>query len=223
MKVATYIRVSSDEQRESGLSLGHQKRKLEMLAELHGWSIVEDVEDGGVSAGSLNREGLQRVLVLVRSRKIDGVLVFKLDRLTRSLRDLLSLLDEFKRYRVRLVSTTENLDTSTAAGRFFLQMLGSIAEWERGVIGERTEAAISQLRCNGKRFSRYAPYGWRYQKNGSMVESPEEQKVIRLIRQLREEGLSYARIGSALSNRGHQPRNGKQWSTTVIRRVMQGH
>lgn len=221
MKVAAYIRVSSEEQADSGLSLAHQKRKLELLAEMNGWSIQELVEDAGVPAGNMNRKGLLEILALVRRRKVSGVLVLKLDRLTRSLRDLLSLLDEFKRYKVRLVSASENLDTSTAAGRFFIQMLGSIAEWEKGVIGERTEAAMSQLRSNGKRFSRYAPYGWRYRSDGTMVPSSAEQGTIKMIKQLRQERLSLTKIGTALLANGRKPRSGGKWSTTVIRRVLQ--
>lgn len=222
MKVACYIRVSSDEQADSGLSLAHQKKKLELLAEVQDWTIVDLIEDAGLSAGSMNREGLQEILGLVRSRKIEGVLVFKLDRLTRSLRDLLSLMDEFKRYKVRLVSASENLDTSTAAGRFFIQMLGSISEWEKAAIGERTGAAISQLRSNGKRFSRFAPYGWRYRSNGEMVPSDAEQETIKVMKQLRQDGLSLAKIGTALVDEGRRPRNGKRsWSTTLIRRVLQ--
>lgn len=220
-KIAIYTRVSTEEQADSGLSLEHQSKKLELLAEVNEWNIVERIEDAGKSAATLNREGLQTILGLVRRRKIGGVLVYKLDRLTRKLQDLLMLLDEFKKYNVRLVSASENLDTSSAVGNLFLQIVGSISEWERNTIAERTEAAISQLRSNGKRFSRFAPYGWRYRSNGEMVPSDTEQETIKMMRRLRQDGLSLAKIGSALVENGRRPRSGRNWSTTVIRRVLQ--
>src|SRR3990172_5589995 len=183
MRVTAYLRVSTDEQAESGLSLSHQREKTKALADVYDWELVEVIQDEQ-SAKNMNREGLQRILSLVRSRKVEGVIVYKLDRLTRVQRDLMDLLEVFDRFGVRLVSVSEQLDTQSAGGRFFVGMLGLIAQWERETIGERTPAAMSQLRKNGKRFSRIAPYGWRYDGEGDMIAVEVEQETKRLIEDL---------------------------------------
>jgi len=220
MKVAAYLRVSTDEQAESGLSLSHQREKTTALASLHDWELVETVEDAGFSAKNTNRQGLQRILSLVRSRKVEAVIVYKLDRLTRSQRDLLEMLNVLDRFKVGLVSVCEQLDTRSASGRFFVQMLGAIAEWESGVIGERTQAAMSQLRKNGKRFSRYAPYGWRYNGHGEMIPVSGEQETLNVIHELSQRGFSLRKIVAELETLGRKPRNGKRWHPQVLSSIL---
>jgi DNA invertase Pin-like site-specific DNA recombinase len=219
MRVAIYLRVSTDEQAESGLSLSHQREKTKALADVYDWELVEVIQDER-SAKNVNREGLQRVLSLVRSRKIEGVIVYKLDRLTRVQRDLMDLLAVFDRFGVSLVSVSEKLDTQSASGRFFVGMLGLIAQWERETIGERTQAAMTQLRKKGKRFSRIAPYGWRYDSQGGMVEVETEQETKRMIGKLSERGFSLRKIATELENQGRNPRNGKRWHPGTVASVL---
>jgi site-specific DNA recombinase len=215
MKVAAYLRVSTDEQAESGLSLANQREKTVGLARLHDWEMIKVIEDT-VPAGTVNRDGLQRLLAFVRGRKVQAVIIYKLDRLTRSQRDLLALLDLFRRYGVRLVSVCENLDTESASGRFFIQMMGAVAEWERGTIGERTKAAMAQLRKEGKRFSRIPPFGWKYTAEGRMAAVADEQETLQMIRSLTDQGISLRRIGRELEAAGRKPRSGGKWHPKVI-------
>jgi len=219
MRVAAYLRVSTDEQAESGLSLSHLREKIRALVGVYDWDLIEVIQDER-TAKNMNWEGLQRILSLVRSRKVQGVIVYKLDRLTRSQRDLLALLDVFNRFGVRLVSVCEQLDTESAAGRFFVGMLGLIAHWERETIGERTQAAMSQLRKNGKRFSRYAPYGWRYNGDGEMVSVESEQETLNVIRNLSARGFSLRKIVAELETLGRKPRNGKCWHPQVVSSIL---
>ncbi|MCG3198731.1 MAG: hypothetical protein GHCLOJNM_03236 [bacterium] len=220
MNAVAYLRVSTQEQADSGLSLANQREKVETLAKLHDWTLTAVREDAGASGKDTNRPGLQEVLSLVRSRKVEAVIVLKLDRLTRSQQDLFSLLSTFKRYGVRLVSVHESLDTDSAAGRFFLSMLGAIAEWERDTISERTASAIGQLRRNGKRFSRIAPYGWEYDLEGGMIPVEAEQEVIDLIKTFAVEKLSLRGIARALEERGYHPRTGKAWHPSLIGKIL---
>ena len=215
MNAVAYLRVSTEEQADSGLSLQHQRRKTATMADLHDWHLLDTIQDAGATAKNTNRPGLQEVLSLVRSRKVGAVIVYKLDRLTRSLRDLLDLLQTFKRYRVRLVSVSENLDTESATGRMMIGLLGVIAEWERDVIGERTSAALSQLRSDGKQYSGIAPYGWRYE-GGRMIEEPAEQRTLEIIQQLGNAGYSLRSIAAELDRQGRKPRNGKRWHAKVL-------
>lgn len=220
MKAIGYVRVSTDEQAQSGLSLDNQREKIAALAGLHDWNLTGMIEDPGFSAGTTNRPGLQEVLSQVRSRKVKAVIIYKLDRLTRNQKDLLNLLETFNRYGVRLVSVSEQLDTSSASGRFFISMLGGISEWEKGVISERTEVAINQLRKDKKKFTRHPPLGWRFTSSGQMVKHQEEQKTLRIIHDLHAEGLSLRKIGEELVRRGRSPRSGRSWSTSVIRNAI---
>lgn len=216
MRVASYLRVSTAEQSQSGLSLTYQREKTKALADLHDWILVAEIEDAGVSAGSLNREGLQELLSLIRRREVDAIALLKLDRLTRCMKDLIHLLEQFQRYGVRLVSVCENLDTGSANGRFFIGMLGLIAEWERGIISERTKSANDQLRKEGKRFSGVPPFGWRYSEEGRMVEVPGEQETLRIMQKLSEEGLSLNGIGTKLLELERKPRSAKKWHPKVV-------
>jgi len=215
MRAVSYLRVSTEEQADSGLSLDHQARKCKALAELEDWDLVAQIQDAGKSAKTTNRPGLQDLLRLVRGRKVGAVVVYKLDRLTRNLRDLLDLLDVFHRFKVRLVSVSEHIDTESATGRMLVSILGVIAEWERGIIAERTSAALDTLRRNGKQFSGIAPYGWRYQA-GEMIEEPAEQATLETIRDLAQQGRSLRKIAHELYRLGIRPRTGKEWHPKVL-------
>lgn len=222
MRVATYSRVSSEEQSQSGLSLEHQAVKTRALAGLHDWQIIEEVSDSGWSGKNLNRPGIQHLLSLVRARKIDGLVCYKLDRLTRCQADLLDLLKTCERYGVALVSVCEQLDTQSATGRFFVGMLGLIAEWERGVISERTSAALGVLRQQRRRFSRHSPYGFELGEDGSLVEVQSEQEAIRKARDLKASGLSLRAIAKELESAGHSPRCGRGWHPKTIASLLEG-
>src|ERR1035438_9937124 len=112
-----YIRVSTDRQAEQGVSLEAQDAKVRAMATVQGAKLDEVIVDGGESAKSLNRPGLQRLLSLVKTGKVRAVIIAKLDRLTRSVKDLCDLLELFDKKNVALVSVAESLDTASAAGR----------------------------------------------------------------------------------------------------------
>ena len=144
MKVLGYVRVSTDEQATSGVSLEVQRAKLEAYASLYDLELVEVIVDAGVSAKSFQRPGLQRALSLLRKGKAQGLVVAKLDRLTRSMRDLGALVEEeLVKGQWTLLSVAEQLDTRTASGRLVLNILGCVVSWERDVIRERTKEALS--------------------------------------------------------------------------------
>ncbi len=158
-RVVGYIRVSTEAQAESGLSLDAQRAKLQAYATAMDLELVAIVEDAGESAMSLVRAGLARVLGMLDAGEVDGVLVAKLDRLTRSVRDLADLIERYfaERPTVRactLLSVADSIDTRTAAGRLVLNVLASVGQWEREVIGERTREAQDVLRDRGVKLGR---------------------------------------------------------------------
>jgi DNA invertase Pin-like site-specific DNA recombinase len=147
MKVVTYSRCSTinhDQKPEM------QVNELRRYCEARGWEVVEEIVDHGFSGGTDKRPGLARLLSMVRARRVDSVVVVKLDRLFRSLKHLVSTLDEFNALGVTFIATADNVDYSTPAGRFFVQILGSLAEFEKALLLERTLMGLEHARQSGK-------------------------------------------------------------------------
>jgi len=220
-RVLGYIRVSTEEQASSGLSLESQRQKLQQYCDLHDHDLVDVVVDAGESAKNLNRPGMQRVIKAIDNKSVDVVLVVKLDRLTRSTRDLGDLLDRLNRRGVALAAVSESLDTSTASGRMVVNMIGVIAQWEREAIGERTSAALQAKRRRGERYSGRSPYGWKYI-DGRMVESNDEQRVIGMVESMKacDDRLTLLAISRCLADRGIFNRNGNPFSASSVKRII---
>src|SRR5258708_40125935 len=125
MQAIGYVRVSTDRQAESGVSLEAQEAKIRAMATVQGAGLGEVIVDGGESAKSLNRPGLQRLIALVNASKVEAVIVAKLDRLTRSVKDLCGLLELFEKRKVALISVAESLDTGSAAGRLVITIMAA--------------------------------------------------------------------------------------------------
>ena len=129
MKAIGYIRISTQEQAREGMSLEAQEDKIRKYADLHNLSLIEVVRDEGKSGKDLNREGIQKVIALCEKRKVDHLIVYKMDRLTRKTLDLLILIERiFKPNKVQLHSIIERVDTSTAQGKFFLTIIGAMPQ-----------------------------------------------------------------------------------------------
>lgn len=220
MKAVGYVRVSTEEQAISGLSLSHQKEKIGGYGKLHDLVISKIISDHGQSGATMDRAGLQSILGMVRRREIGAVVVLKLDRLSRSQKHILEMIELLERYQVRLISVQESLDTSSASGRFVVSLLGSLSQLERETISERTASALSELRRQKRRFSKHPPLGWRFDDAGSMFEHKAEQQTLQIIQELHGEGLSLRKIGAELLRRGRTPRSGRSWSTSVIRNAV---
>lgn len=215
-----YVRVSTEEQTKTGYSISDQANKLRGYCDLYGHDLVEIIIDDGISAKNLNRDGMQRVISMISNDEADGVVVLKLDRLTRSMRDLHHLLDTiFKTGQLHSVS--EQFNTNTASGKFVLNMLMSVAEWEREVIGERTSSALQEKKrlAGNQSINGRAPFGFQWQ-DGSLVKNPTEYPVREIMVELRDAGLTYAQIADAINSYGHTTRRNKQWRTSSIHTIL---
>lgn len=137
MKIAIYIRVSTEDQAKEGYSLEVQREYLESFAQREGYEIFKVYSDDGISAYSTRRPALQQLLADAKAKRFELVLVYKIDRFSRNLKDLLMLVDELSSYGVGFKSATEPFDTTTSAGKLMFQQLGSFAEFERNRIAER--------------------------------------------------------------------------------------
>jgi len=200
-----YVRVSTDDQVREGVSLDVQETRIRAYCEAKSWQLVSVVRDEGKSAKDLKRPGLQEILGALpkRQRCFDVLVVVKLDRLTRSVRDLGNLIDAFKRARVGFTSIQESVDTASASGELFFNLVASVSQWERRAIGERTLSAMAHLRAQGRRISRQPRFGVRFDAAGRVEPDPREQATLSKILQLRETGLSLRAISTALAG---QPR-----------------
>lgn len=157
-----YTRISTDEQIASGYGLDAQAQKKRAYATAIGIDLAEVVVDDAYSRAYLDRPGLTALLDRLRAGEISTVIIAKLDRLSRSLRNLLNLHgDEFAKNSVALVSVTEQFDASTPSGRLFFQMVGLFAEFERNVITERTSDGRKEKARKGCYGGRKAPAGYR--------------------------------------------------------------
>jgi len=216
-QVIGYVRVSTELQAEQGVSLEAQTAKIKAMATVQSVELAEIITDGGESAKSLNRPGMQRLLDLIREGEVETVIITKLDRLTRSVKDLAELLECFERNNVSLVSVAESLDTKTAAGRLVLNIMMSVSQWEREAIGERTTDAMQHLKRSK---SVYSPVPFGYLRiNDRLVESPEEIKVVDQIRKLRSEGVSFARIADTLNESKIPTKNNGKWHAASVRYI----
>ncbi len=218
-KAIGYTRVSPRDQAASSVSLVSQRMKIEAYAVLHDLELAEVIEDAGYSAKSLDRPGMTKLLSLIRDRRVGVVIVAKLDRITRSVRDLGELIDLFQRSGVEFASVADHIDTSTASGRLVLNVMGSVSQWEREAIGERTSEALAVMRSNGRRISRHAPYGYTLNGQG-WIEDEREQKAVQVMRTLRAEGLSLRQIAAELDRQGHHNRSGRRLSAQTIANVL---
>lgn len=217
-KAIGYIRVSTQEQATSGYSLDAQKAKLEAYAALYDIELTDIVIDAGVSAKSLKREGLQRVLQTLDNGGADAVLIFKLDRLTRSVKDWNVLIEKYFTNKA-LLSVSDQIDTRTAAGRLCLNVLMSVAQWERETIGERTSTALQYKKSQGQHIGS-VPYGYEaIDKTLAVVES--EAAAIALIKDMKEQGLKLQAIADELNSQGIATKRGGKWYATSVKNILE--
>jgi len=223
--VAGYVRVSTEQQAGEGVSLDAQRVKLQAYAVAMDLELVAVFEDAGLSAKSLARPGLQKALASLEEGKAAGLVVVKLDRLTRSVRDLGELVDRYFASRFSLLSLSDSIDTRTASGRLVLHVLGAVSQWEREATAERTRDALAQLRADGVRLGAEA-LGWHRSDatdakgRRRCEEVATEGATIRRMRELQQQGLYVREIAAVLQAEGRPTKRGGRWHVTTIQRIL---
>lgn len=221
MKTAIgYIRVSTAGQVDEGVSLDAQRAKIEAWCLLNDYELTSVHIDAGLSGKSaLNRPGLQDALN--DCRKGSALVVYSLSRLARSTRDTLDISDRLSKAGADLVSLSEKIDTTSAAGKMVFRMLAVLAEFERDQISERTSAALQYKKTQGEKTGGGIPYGYTLAANGvDLHPDPVEQEVVRQAKQLQTSGLSLRKIAAELQRRGFNARNGQIFQATQIQRMV---
>lgn len=222
MKVANgYVRVSSEEQADSGLGLEAQRQRIVAFCAMKGLRLAQVYEDAGVSGGKplSSRPAGSRLLNAARQGKV-VVVVAKLDRLFRSVADAASVIAEFDKKGIELVAIAEGFDMTNPYGRAMAQMASVFAELERAMIRERTRSAMSVKRSRGERISGHAPFGWDFGPDSRLEENTREQTIIAHMRRLRSDGLSYRGIAVRLDDEGILPKRGRRWIHTTVKSIL---
>lgn len=197
MNVAIYTRVSTNEQAMNGISLDAQEKRCRDLCQFKDWSVTEVYCDAGFSAGNTDRPAFKRLFQDAKSHKFENIIVYKIDRFSRNLKDLVNIMSDLKKENINFTSITEQIDTTTAMGEAFFQIIGVFAQLERGMIKERVEMAFKRKVEKGNSVSR-PPFGYKYS-NKELVIDRTDMIRVQDIFSLKKEGLSHREIARQTS------------------------
>lgn len=215
MRAALYIRVSTEEQVKEGFSIQGQKERLKDFVKSQGWTIHKFYKDEGYSAKNLNRPAMQELMNDIRNKQFDVVLVYKLDRMVRSVLDLYELLSLFDENSVHFKSSTEMFDTTTANGRMFITLVAAMAQWEREQLAERTVFGMERKFKEGQRNGGKAPYGYTLDENNKLIIDEKEAKWVRwLFDKVSVKGKKS--LAKELNNKGIRTRTNTMWNASMV-------
>jgi site-specific DNA recombinase len=222
-----YCRVSTDEQSRNGLSMDGQEAKIRAFAKSQGWDLTEMYSDPGYSGKDLNRPGISRMIEDAEAGRFDAVLVYKVDRLSRKMKDLWHLLENvFEPHRIGFKSISESFDTVSPTGRAFLGMLSVFAQLERDQTRERIKDALAHKKSKKEWVGR-PPYGFKILKRDDshggiakdkhLTVKEDEARIVKLIFQARSRGRGLTDIVRMLQHKGI---NTRKWSPIGISKIL---
>lgn len=222
MKTAVYLRVSTTEQGESGYGLEAQRTKCYAMAAVKGWEVVAEYIDDGISGtkDQSGRPGLAGMLQAVCNGEIGAVIVAGLDRLGRSTRVVLDIVESLTECKGEIVSCKESIDTSTPAGRFVLTVFAALTQLDRENIVQRTtEGRNERGKVDGDKGGR-VPMGYRRIEGGGVEVVETEAEIVRDIFEKRGIGLTLETIADSLNRREILTRRGSKWYASSVREVL---
>jgi site-specific DNA recombinase len=218
-----YVRVSTEEQSNNGHGLEAQEKAIRAFAESQGYELLEVVADAGVSGATRpdTRPGFSRVLELAEQQAFSVLLVWKFDRLARSLVYAVTATSALQeQFEVVLRSVTEPIDTSTPTGQMLFAIFAGMAAQEREAIIDRTIAGKKQKAAAGGFVGGSAPYGYRRDKEGGLMIDEQEAAVVRRIASMRQSGATLQSISDALNAEGIPGRRGGSWHPGTVRYLL---
>jgi DNA invertase Pin-like site-specific DNA recombinase len=218
MRVAIYLRVSTTEQAKEGYSLGAQLERLRNYCRAREWEIVKEFVDDGHSGRSIKRPAYQKMML--EKDEWDMILVVKMDRIHRNSKNFMEMMDNLRKWGKEFSSMQESLDTSTAMGRFVVDIIQRIAQLESEQIGERVYIGMRQKASTEGGILGFAhPYGYDY-KDGKLIVNQEEAEGVRYIFECYIEGLSTKDIAYKLDKAGYPTKRNGCWSARTVSKIL---
>lgn len=221
-KTGVYLRVSTEEQAKEGFSIAAQREKLTHYAFANDWDIVDFYIDDGISGKNIkDRPDMVRLLQDVENGKVNNVLVYKIDRLTRSTKNLIELVEFFNDLGCDFNSIMESIDTSSATGRMFIKIVGIFAEFERENLAERVTFGYEQKTREGNYTNTHGVYGYDYVVgDGDLLINEQEAELVRRIYNLYLQGNSMNTITKMLIQEQVPTKRGGQWNSSTLRSIL---
>ncbi len=221
VKCAIYTRVSTDNQAEKEFnSCEAQEEKIRnFVKSQNNWEVFKVYSDPGYTGANIDRPALQELLEDLKQGIINNVLVYKIDRLTRSPKDFYQLIEYFENYNVSFISITERFDTSTPSGRLLRNIMLTFAQFERELASERTRDKMFERAKKGLWNGGLVPFGYK-KENKKLFVSSKEAKIVRLIYETYIETKSLAEVYEKLKEQGVKDRKGKTFSKTAISYIL---
>ncbi|XQY90688.1 recombinase family protein [Metabacillus sp. HB246100] len=221
MRTAIYIRVSTDEQAKEGYSIRAQTERLKAYCVSQGWTVVDFFIDDGISAKDMKRPELKRMLKHIEQDLVDCVLVYKLDRLTRSVIDLYKLLEVFDKHNCKFKSATEVYDTTSAMGRMFITIVAALAQWERENLSERVRMGMEQKAREGKWVMNLPPFGYDIDReNDTLIINEDEGKIVQKIYDLYLSGKGMLKIANELNLMNIKTKSERNWTNQKVAYIL---
>lgn len=191
---AIYIRVSTQEQASQGFSLDAQQEALENYAKALGYDIFKIYRDEGKSAKDLRRPEMTQLLEDAESKNFSAIFTYKLDRFSRSLKDLILTIDKFKDWGIDFVSLQDKIETTSASGKLMFHIISAFAEFERNIIGDRTKFGMERKAKEGGFITR-APKGYKIVDKKLVVVPEEAEEVKQIFKEFSESKISLTKLG----------------------------
>jgi DNA invertase Pin-like site-specific DNA recombinase len=218
VKAAIYIRVSTEDQAQEGFSLAAQRERLLAYCKAQGWSVYKIFEDDGYSGRNVKRPGYSEMLNY--RANWDMILVLKMDRIHRNSRNFMEMMDSLRQWGKEFSSMFESLDTSTAMGRFVVDIIQRIAQLESEQIGERVYTGMMQKARSRKGIlGSRIPFGYKLE-NSKYKLLEKEAETVKIIFDQYLENKSLAGIAKGLNDREITTRNGKLWTVWNVRYIL---
>jgi len=217
-RIISYLRCSTTHQLETH-SISHQRLKIDLYCKFHNLQLVEEIVDEGVSGKSTKREGYIKLMDMVKNKECDGVVVYSLSRFSRCVLDTLTSIQLMNDNGITFHSLSENIDTSSPNGRFFLTILSSLSQLERELTSSRVKDTLHGLKMTNKPYSNDM-YGFD-KLDGSLVENDTEQKMIKKIVKLYKSGYTIHEIVKYVNSKGFKTkRGGKRFYYNTIKGIL---
>jgi len=217
-QVAIYTRVSTEDQAKEGFSLDAQLDKLRLYCHARQWNIFDEYVDDGYSGRTIKRPAYTKLMHSIDSW--DMLLVLKMDRIHRNSKNFMLMMEELNKHKKEFGSMTESLDTSTAMGRFVMDIIQRIAQLESEQIGERVYAGMKQkAKTNSGALGFNIPYGYFYQE-GKLIIHPKEQKIVKKIFDMYLQGMSMKNIAFFLNEKRIPTKKNKTWGNETVSKIL---